>query len=143
MVVIILLSLTLVIGCVENNKDDETDNVPDNNEQIIEDISNEASYQMILENKNNSNFIILDIRTTEEFADGHIEDAVNIDFYSSTFNDELDKLDKTKTYLVYCRTANRSGQAMPMMKELGFEEVYNMLGGIVEWENNNYPIVYD
>jgi rhodanese-related sulfurtransferase len=148
---LLLLISSLFVGCIgittddgggndnnDNNGNDDKQNTPD---QIIEDISNEASYQMVIDNVDNENFVILDVRTEEEFNDGHIENAINIDFYSETFTQELDKLDKAKKYLIYCRSAKRSGQAMPIMEDLGFQEVYNMLGGIVEWEDNGYPIV--
>jgi rhodanese-related sulfurtransferase len=134
---LLLLSVTVTLGCVEESQENKSKA----NEQIIKDISNEESYKMIIENKTNSNFIILDVRTPEEFAEGHIEDSINIDFYSETFYSELDKLDKSKSYLIYCRTANRSGQALDIMENLDFSEVYNMLGGIVEWESNGYSIV--
>jgi rhodanese-related sulfurtransferase len=143
---LILLFASLFAGCIgvtndegKNNDNDEPE--PEPKDQIIEDISNEKSFQMINENKDNPNFIILDVRTSDEFAEGHIEDAINIDFYSETFSEELDKLNKTKKYLIYCRTANRSSVARDMMRDLEFSEVYNMLGGIVEWRENGYPVV--
>jgi rhodanese-related sulfurtransferase len=135
---------SLFIGCIGTIDDDENNN--DNQktkDQINIDISNSESFRMINENKSNSKFVILDVRTSDEFSDGHIENSINIDFYSETFSEDLDKLDKNKTYMVYCRTANRSGQALDMMKDLNFSEAYNMLGGIVEWEDNGYPIVID
>ncbi len=96
---------------------------------------------MIKENKDNQSFFILDIRTPEEFNSGHIEGAINLDFYKEDFRDKLDQLDKDKKYLIYCRTANRSGQALEIMRDLGFTEVYNMLGGIVEWEKEGHPLI--
>jgi rhodanese-related sulfurtransferase len=137
------------MGCIGENNDNDDNNKrqeqeeDEKQEQIIKDISNSESFQMINENKSNPNFILIDVRTEDEFLSGYIENALNIDFYSETFSDELNKLDKNKTYLIYCRTANRSGQALDMMKDLEFSEVYNMLGGIVEWEANGYPIVYE
>ena len=148
LIFLLLLLSSLSIGCIGNNNDDGNNNDENNNsdeqktqDQIIRDISNSESFRMINENKSNSNFVILDVRTSDEFSDGHIKDSINIDFYSETFSDDLDKLDKNKTYMVYCRTANRSGQALDMMKDLNFSEAYNMLGGIVEWKENGYPIV--
>jgi rhodanese-related sulfurtransferase len=135
---------SLFIGCIGTIDDDENNNDKQKTkDQINIDISNSESFRMINENKSNSKFVILDVRTSDEFSDGHIENSINIDFYSETFSEDLDKLDKNKTYMVYCRTANRSGQALDMMKDLNFSEAYNMLGGIVEWEDNGYPIVID
>ncbi len=70
---------------------------------------------------------------------GHIENAINLNYYSKTFKDELSELDKSKTYLIYCRSGRRSGIALDIMKELGFTEVYNILGGITQWEAEGLP----
>ena len=76
----------------------------------------------------------MDIRTPEEFSAERLDNAVNlVDYYSETFRQDLDKLDKGKIYLIYCRTGRRTGEALPIMKELGFAEAYNMLGGITSW----------
>jgi rhodanese-related sulfurtransferase len=108
--------------------------------QIIEDITAQEAFALIEDNENNPEFVILDVRTPEEFADGRLEDAVNLDFYSETFRDELDLLNKSKTYLIYCRSGNRSGQARDIMEELDFREVYDM-GGILEWQAEGLPTV--
>ncbi len=109
--------------------------------QILEDINAQEAFELIERNQENPNFVILDIRTPEEFNEGHIENAINIDFYSETFQEDLDKLDKNKTYFIYCRSGNRSGRAMSIMKELGFKEVYNLSVGIKEWIAEGFPVV--
>lgn len=81
-------------------------------------------------NKISSDVIILDIRTLQEFNSGNIDNSINIDFYSPNFKEELSKLDKNKTYLIYCRSGNRGNQALKIFEELGFREVYNLEGGI-------------
>ena len=95
---------------------------------------------MMGKNKDNQSFIIIDARTPQEFANEYIENAVNIDYYSEEFQNELNELDKEKTYLIYCLSGNRSGRALAIMKELGFREVYNMLGGIIQWKAEGYPL---
>lgn len=75
--------------------------------------------------------VILDVRTVAEFQQGHAQEAVNIDFYSPVFLDEIKKLDVNKKYHVYCRSGNRSGQAEGLMKQLGFKDVQN-IGGLEE-----------
>ena len=109
--------------------------------QIIEDVTLEEAFALMEDSRYDENFIIIDVRTPEEYAGGHIEKATNLDYYSETFEDELNQLDKDKTYLIYCRTDHRSGEALDMMAEFGFREVYNMLGGIVQWEEVNLPTV--
>ncbi|MBA7649849.1 Thiosulfate sulfurtransferase GlpE [subsurface metagenome] len=107
--------------------------------QIAKDITPQAAFTLIQENQNNPDFVILDVRTPEEFADGHIENTINIDFYSDTFQDELDNLDKNKTYLIYCRSGGRSGKALNIMAELNFKEVYNVSGGVIAWKAEELP----
>jgi rhodanese-related sulfurtransferase len=85
--------------------------------------------------------VILDVRTPAEFSQGYIENAKNIDFYANTFRNQLDKLDKQKTYLVYCRSGNRSGKTLRMMEQSGFEKVYNLTGGIGQWSRQRLPLV--
>lgn len=70
--------------------------------------------------------VILDVRTASEYGDGHVENSKNIDFYSDEFEAHLRKLDKTKLYLLYCRSGNRSGQATRLMKTLGFTHAENL-----------------
>ncbi len=83
--------------------------------------------------------VVLDIRTPDEFNGGHIEGAVNLDFYESDFAQSLDALDKDLPYFVYCRSGNRSASAIDTMKDLGFSEVYELDGGIVSWVEADLP----
>ncbi len=96
---------------------------------------------MILENRDNPDFVLLDIRRPEEFASGHLEGAGLLDFYSPEFKDELAKLDRDKTYLIYCRTGRRTELALGMMQELGFKKAYHMTGGITRWKAEGLPSV--
>ncbi|MCB4791553.1 MAG: rhodanese-like domain-containing protein [Elusimicrobia bacterium] len=90
--------------------------------------------------KNSKNTVILDIRTPQEYESGHLKGSRNIDFYADDFRTKLDSLDKTKKYLVYCRSGNRSSQALNMMKKLGFKYVIDLKNGIIDWQRNNYPL---
>jgi rhodanese-related sulfurtransferase len=85
--------------------------------------------------------IIIDVRTPEEFAEGHIEGAELIDFYRQDFADELAKLDPDQPYVIYCRSGNRSGQTGEIMAGLGFTDVVDVEGGIVNWQANGLPTV--
>jgi rhodanese-related sulfurtransferase len=105
--------------------------------QTIENITPKKAYNLIQSYREGcpcrrKDFVIIDVRTPEEYADGHIENAINLDYYFKAFEDELNKLDKNKTYLIYCRSARRSGMALDTMKAVGFTKVYNMLGGIIQ-----------
>lgn len=90
---------------------------------------------------NKDNVIVLDVRTPDEFKHGHLENAVNIDFYGDNFKDEVAKLDKSKAYVVYCHSGRRSANAGDIMTGLGYTNVYNVLGGIVAWGDAKMQIV--
>ena len=79
--------------------------------------------------------VVLDVRTQEEFESGYIPKAINIDIQMvPSFIDEINSLDKNKSYYVYCRSGARSSQAVQLMRELGFNNTFNLLGGILDWE---------
>ena len=107
----------------------------------IEHISARSAASLIQENQSNSNFIILDIRTPKEFDAGHIAGAQNIDFYAQSFAQEIRSLDRQKTYLIYCRSGNRSGQLMRAIEEMEFEKLYHMQRGLVDWVGQGFQLV--
>tara|TARA_R110002111_G_scaffold68080_6_gene110675 strand:- start:830 stop:1147 length:318 start_codon:yes stop_codon:yes gene_type:complete len=81
------------------------------------------------------NAVILDVRTQDEVDEGIIPNAINIDIHKGQgFIYELEALDKTKNYYVYCRSGARSGQACGIMNRLGFKNAYNLVGGIMGWQ---------
>ncbi|MEL6720918.1 MAG: rhodanese-like domain-containing protein, partial [Bacteroidota bacterium] len=85
---------------------------------------------------NLSDVQLVDVRTPEEFANGAIENAVNINFYDESFGEAIAKLDKSKPIMVYCQAGTeggRSGQTLDKLKELGFEEIYELAGGYGGW----------
>ena len=82
----------------------------------------------------NENSIIIDVRTEHEVAEGIIPNAINIDIYAGQlFIDEISKLDKSKSYFIYCKAGGRSAQACSLMNQLGFDKTYNLLGGFMNW----------
>jgi rhodanese-related sulfurtransferase len=96
---------------------------------------------LVEENRNNPDFVVVDVRTGAEFMEGHLENALNFDIYSATFKEDIGVLDRAKTYFVYCRSGNRSAAAARIMGELGFTKLYNLNGGYVQWESKGYPVV--
>lgn len=85
--------------------------------------------------------VIIDVRTPQEFAQGYIAGSLNIDVANANFVSEVAKLDKTKTYAVYCRSGNRSTVATAEMEKLGFTSLYNMTGGAIDWVQAGLPLV--
>jgi rhodanese-related sulfurtransferase len=79
--------------------------------------------------------LLIDVRTPGEVDNGAIDGYTNINFSSSSFQSEIEKLDKNEPVLVYCASGGRSGKTMNMMKDMGFKEVYNLNGGYNGWPN--------
>lgn len=83
------------------------------------------------------NAVILDVRTEDEWSEGFIPNAIHIDIYKGQgFIYAVEELDKSKNYYVYCKAGGRSQQACEIMNELGFENTYNLAGGILQWTGN-------
>ena len=106
------------------------------NFQSIYDISPKNLNQIF--NEQLSENIILDVRTKEECSESKIPGSLNIDYYSENFKDNLDKLNKNLNYYIYCRSGNRSGKTVIILREKGFKNVFNLEGGILAWKKENY-----
>lgn len=89
----------------------------------------------------NNDIVMLDVRTPQEFAQGHLDGAININVLQSDFTKEVEQLDKNKTYYVYCRSGRRSANAQKMMKNIGFQEVCNVKGGVLRLGANGVELV--
>ena len=134
LLVLLVIGAILAGGCAEVTTPER-----EASSQIIENITPQQAFTSIQDNKDNPDFVIVDVRTPEEFAEGYVEDAIIIDFYSESFRSEVNALDKNKTYLIYCRSGNRSGSTLDIMAELNFREVYNISGGIIAWNAEGLP----
>jgi len=82
----------------------------------------------------NKKTIILDVRTPQEFSWGHIKGSVNINFLSSEFKKEIEKLNRNNFYAIYCNSGSRSHDALEIMKRIGFNEVIELDGGVQSWQ---------
>lgn len=91
--------------------------------------------------KKEKTVLLLDVRTGEEFSERHLENAVNIDFRSDSFEATIANLDKTQPIYLYCLSGGRSGEAANLLHEKGFETVYDLQGGILAWANAGKPLV--
>lgn len=110
----------------------------DTTTQSIELVSPAEASQVIADSP--AGLVVLDIRTPEEFAQARLADAMLVDFYEDDFAAQLDTLDKDVPYVMYCNSGNRSSEAVKTMEDLGFVEVYEIDGGIVNWYDQGYPI---
>ena len=118
---ILMLSILGFIGCTAQNGSS---------------IDSKEAYRLI---KADANIAILDVRTAKEFADGHVAGAVNIDVNQADFAQKIDQLDRSKTYIVYCRSGRRSSKAVGIMATKGFKNLYNVSDGFVGWNKNGLP----
>ena len=124
---LILVVMLAVSGCAKSQ------NSSDGSRQ---DISALQAKELIAKDKE---MVILDVRTPEEFINGHVAGAVNVDFYASDFEKQLEKLDTTKTYLLYCASGNRSGKAASLMQNKGFKKIINSQAGFNELKQAAVP----
>lgn len=108
---------------------------------IVETITPQAAFALIEANKDNPDFVIIDVRGALSFAAEHIENAINMDSAAEDFELQLDALDKTKLYLIYCSIGQRSADAAETMAQLGFLEVYVIEGGIEQWKAAGLPTI--
>ena len=89
-----------------------------------------------------TDYILVDVRTAEEYDSGHIQNAVNFDFYSESFQNDILSLDKSASIVLYCRTQNRSTKTANYLKENGYKEITVLEGGITSWVKNGNDLVY-
>ena len=92
------------------------------------------------ERMDDDNVVVLDVRTNPEYQKGYIPGAMLIDFMGDDFADQVSKLDKSKTYLVYCHSGGRSSEASDKMVQMGFQHVYNLEGGISGWQRQGFEV---
>ena len=107
-------------------------------ELIVRDVSAAEAATLL---KENSEIGIVDVRTGFEFNRGHLEGAVNLNYYSRKFKSQLEELDKNKTWLVHCRSGVRSSKTLPLMEAAGFNSVIHLTDGIIDWVNADLPVV--
>lgn len=100
-----------------------------NRQQVINLDSDTFNEQM----KNDKDAVLMDVRTLAENEDQRIPNSLLLDIMSPVFTKELEKLDKNKSYYIYCRSGNRSHHAAKQMLQMGFERVYNLADGIIGW----------
>lgn len=105
--------------------------------QTVQHISAEEFQKLAIDTSS----IVVDVRTNAEYIMGHIEGAVLIDFKKSNFKERIEKLDKSKNLLLYCRSGNRSKHAANMLDKSGFSSIYNLKRGVIEWKEYEYPLV--
>lgn len=106
----------------------------------FEEIEPKEAFTILEKHRDDPDYIPLDVRTPEEFKDGHVENALFLNLKSGDFEDELDRLDKNRKYFVYCGRGPRSEKACGLMKKHGFNEIYKITGGFEKWKSKRLPV---
>tara|TARA_B000000441_G_C21715911_1_gene335696 strand:- start:79 stop:468 length:390 start_codon:yes stop_codon:yes gene_type:complete len=89
-----------------------------------------------------SDHILVDVRTSEEYDSGYIQNALNYDYYSESFVNEILSLEKNSSIILYCRTNNRSTKTANFLQENGYEKIFVLRDGITEWVKNDNDLTY-
>jgi rhodanese-related sulfurtransferase len=134
---VLVVAAVLVGGCVGGEPTPPPDQPTLSPEGTITYVTPEQAFALIQENSNNPDFVIIDVRQASHFAAGHIEGAVNIPYY--TLREEVNELDKSKTYLTYC--PDGCGAPARIMEEANFQKIYDISGGYNRWVGEGFPIV--
>ena len=128
---LLLLFVVFVISCGSNQTERAS------NSGFIKDIKLKEALNLI---NSTDVIVVLDVRTPQEFASGHIKGAININIGDADFKSKIENLDRDKTYFVYCASGYRSSGTINLMKKLNFKFVYHMDEGIAGWGKAGYPV---
>jgi rhodanese-related sulfurtransferase len=106
---------------------------------LSEDIFPVEAWELISNNSNGDDLVIIDVSTPREYENLHLEGAINVNLFSRFFKTRLDVMNKSKTYVVYCKLGGRSKIAKNLMQQLGFQTVYSIVGGTLLWKEEGLP----
>lgn len=126
---IVLVSFAFV-SCAQDTKKSS-----ENSEKVMQYISPQELQARI------DTIQLIDIRTPQEFQSGHLKNAVNINYFDPDFLSKINQLDKNKGVYIYCRSGNRSSGAIRKLEDSGFPKIYDLKGGILNWNRSNLKTV--
>lgn len=109
--------------------------------KLSKDIFPSEAWELLSNDRNGDDLVIIDVSTSQEYENLHLEGAINVSLLSRFFKARMDVMDKNKNYIVYCKLGGRSKIAKKMMQQLGFQAVYNIVGGTILWEEEGLPLV--
>jgi len=135
--IILITPALLFCSCSEPKQAESSPPAESPSSWNVQDVTPVDAQKLLAENKD---VRVLDVRTPEEYAEGHIAGAVNVDFKSADFAEKLAKLDKEKAYVLHCRSGNRSGKSLPILKQQGFGTIYHLNKGFNAWKEADIAI---
>ena len=130
-----VLIISILAACSKSSP--KSENLPNSKSTVVTHVS---ASQALAALKADPDMVVVDVRTPAEFASGHLEGAINVDFKNPNFATEIAKLDTRKSYLIHCRSGGRSRGALKVMQSTGFEHVTHMDGGMLAWKKANLPL---
>jgi rhodanese-related sulfurtransferase len=137
----ILLVVSLgAAGCREGRQTRSSEDVVEQSRLPVRKVSPSEAKALIDRLRDRPDFVILDVRTPEEYRSGHLPGSRMLNYRSPAFRDSLARMDRSVTYLVYCRSGHRSGEATRIMASMGFQKVYDLQGGILSWNAQGLPL---
>jgi len=107
--------------------------------QKVENIFPADAWKLMTEKGSVDDLTIIDVSTPREYETLHLEGAFNLNIFSKRFKERLDAMDRSRSYLVYCKMGGRSKLAQKLMQRSGFQVIYNLVGGTVLWEEEGLP----
>ncbi len=132
-ILFLLIIISLLFSCT-NNKGENKNSTENTSTQKIEKL---IPQDFAVEMTELKNFNLIDVRTPQEYEQGNISKAKNINFNDASFGEELNKLEKEKPLFIYCKSGGRSAKAVEKAKEMGFEHIIELDGGIESWNDAN------
>lgn len=136
---IVLVCLIAVFSCDRPPSSQDRNSSSGAKSPIIHSLDSKNAKTLLDEEEG---ILLLDVRTPEEFAEGHLAGAKNLDFHQPGFAEQLRQLDPNQKYMVYCAVGGRSGKTLQMMEKMGFKEVYNVSEGFKELKEQGVPVEY-
>ncbi len=141
LILILVIGIAIALVAIQTNflgraKSHNPQQPQTSRQSTLENVSAQQFYQLVQKNQ----CIVLDVRTAQEYQQGHIPGAKNIDFYSDSFRQVLSRLPRDTAYCVYCRSGRRSTITAQQMARMGFHQIYNLQGGILQWQRHRYPL---
>jgi rhodanese-related sulfurtransferase len=136
-----ILSAIFLVNCESNDPPDvkpDLEGTTTTNPAKVEHVDATGAAKLLASDEN---FVVLDVRTPEEFSEGHIEGATMIDFKSPDFENNIGKLDRDQSYLIHCRSGGRSTGVLPVFEKLGFKRIIHLDGGFNAWQDAGNPVV--
>ncbi|MFT7072898.1 rhodanese-like domain-containing protein [Patiriisocius sp. Uisw_017] len=133
-IMLIVFTVSFLTGCNSSQKNPEA-----TQSEIIEVVAPKAMFEILSENRDAQ---LVDVRTDKEFLVSHLKNAQNICVTDTDFKERVASLDKAKPIYVYCNKGGRSAKAAAILKDMGFTKIYDLQGGITEWEKNNLDTSY-